>query len=119
MTEPNTYLSAVDSDDKNDVKTIVDVMKRLKIFNEWQVISHPTRLEIIGWFSSSKDICVTLDELDLLEQVNRIRCEGIRVKLSPSSNKHCLSIVYVPHKEPVMVTEERLERAVKKRKSWF
>lgn len=112
-------LDAVDIEDKPLVKDVITVLNSLKICSGWVVNVVPKGYEILGWINNSKeDVTISLDDLDLLQQVNRVRIPIPTIKLLANSNKSCVRIIVISHKEPVMVSEQTLLR-VKKRKTWF
>lgn len=116
--EMTQTLDAVLEEDKNMVTDVINIIKSLKMCSGWVVNVIPKGYEILGWIQLNDHVIISLDELDLIQQVNRVRITTVGVKLLAANNKCCIRVVVVAHKEPVMVHEETIVR-VRKRKLWF
>lgn len=118
MTDITATLDAVEPEDQTLVKELLAVLQTLKLCTTWTVNVVPKGYEILAWIGNQEDLTVSLDDLDLIQQVNRLRVPMIGVKLYSNIGKSCIRIFLISHKEPVMVHEQTVLR-LRKRKSWL
>jgi L-rhamnose isomerase len=117
--DASDYLSAVDQNDKPNLNAILKIFEKLNFINDWQVIPHATRYEIVGWITNTKDVIFGIEDLDLLQQVSRLRCTNITVQIPKNQGKPSIRIFYIPEREPVSLDEINLAVTIKKRKTWW
>jgi len=113
MTEPT--LDAVEAEDKPIITDIIGVIETLKLCSTWTVNVVPKGYEIQAWLNAKEDTMITLEDLDLIQQVNRLRVQMAGVKVYPT--KACVRVMVISHKEPVMLQEQAIVR-IHKRKRW-
>ncbi len=117
--ESTEYLSAVDPNDRPNISTIVSVLKKLNYVSDWQVIPHTSRYEVVGWLCNTKDVIIGLDDLDLIQQVSRLRCCNVTIQVPKSQGKASIRVMYIPEKEPVCLEDIKVDVRINKRKKWW
>jgi hypothetical protein len=118
MSELTATLDAVEVEDQTLVKEIIAVIKTLKLCTTWTVNVVPKGYEIQAWISTKDDIIVSLEDLDLIQQVNRLRIQMSGIKIFGNISKACVRVLVFSHKEPVMLQEQTVLR-INKRKTWL
>lgn len=118
MSDITATLDAVELEDQTLVKDIIAVIKTLKLCTTWSVNVIPKGYEVLAWINTKDDIIVSLDDLDLIQQVNRLRIQMAGIKVYGNISKACVRVVVFSHKEPVMLQEQTIMR-INKRKTWL
>ena len=118
MADISTALVGVEMEDRVLVQEVISVIDTMKLCSAWNVTVMPRGYEIIGWIINKEDINITLDDLDLIQQVNRLRVLIPSVKLHSNLSKACVRVFVISHKEPIMLQEQTILR-IKKRKVWL
>lgn len=118
MEQDEITLDAVKPEDRSIVRDVVRVMQTLKICTSWSVQVVQKGYEVHGWVQPRDDKDISLDDLEMLEQINplRVNFSGLRVYASPC--KVCILVRVLSTNEPVMLHEKTLVR-VRKRSRWW
>ena len=115
-TEP--HLDAVKSDDKVLVRDVIRLIQTLKKCTTWTTNVVPRGYEILCWINTKDDVDITLDELDLIQQVNPLRVQFSGVRFFSATGKVALRVHILNQSEPIMIQEQTLVR-MRKRSRWW
>ena len=110
-------LDAVKSEDKMRVLDVLRVMQGLKCCSTYAVNPAARGYEVLGWMHSDHDAEVTLEQLDLIAQVNSLRVKPVGVRVHAALNKVCVRVRIISLSEPCMMSETIL-LSVRKRSRW-
>ena len=110
-------LDAVKSEDRVMVLDVLRVMQGLKCCSTYAVNPAARGYEVLGWMHSDHDAEVTLEQLDLIAQVNSLRVKPVGVRVHAALNKVCVRVRIISLSEPCMMSETIL-LSVRKRSRW-
>ena len=112
------HLDAVKSEDKVLVRDVIRLIQTLKKCTTWTINVVPKGYEILCWINTNDDVDITLDELDLIQQVNPLRVQFSGVRFFSATGKGALRVHVLSQSEPIMIQEQTLVR-MRKRSRWW
>ena len=110
-------LDAVKSEDRAMVLDVLRVMQGLKCCSTYAVNPAARGYEVLGWMHSDHDAEVTLEQLELIGQVNNLRVKPVGVRVHAALNMVCVRVRVISLSEPCMMSETIL-LSVRKRSRW-
>ena len=115
---PEPHMDAVKTEDKPLVRDVIHVIRTLNKCSTWTLNVVPNGYELLCWIRNQSDTDVTVDELDLIQQVNPLRVQFSGVRFFAATGKAALRVHILSQSEPVMLHEQTLVR-IRKRSRWW
>jgi hypothetical protein len=112
-------LDGVLDEDRGNVRDVIYVLHALSMFASWSVTPKDHWYEIVALTDPKTNTEVSLQDLDLLRSVDRLRIESVTVRGVAGQAGGLSVVIHVMRKsEPVVLEEQEIVRIQKKRKFW-
>ena len=115
--ELEAKLVAVKAEDKILVMDVIRVVQALKLCADYTINLAPRGYEALCWLKTDDDAEMSLEELELVNEVNPTRVKVVGVRFV-KGGKACVRVRVISMSEPCMMNDTVLFK-VRKRARWW